>query len=323
MISVLRALRREGILGINGRNARYTLKANPRRLYPLVDDKLRTKRLCLAAGIPTPALLAVATQHFEVKTLLDRIATHERFVLKPARGAMGNGILVIVGRTETGFLRSGRRAVSGKAIEYHAASIISGLYALGGQPDVAMVEELLEVHPDLVEVTKDGVPDIRVIIYRGVPAMAMTRLPTSSSGGRANLHQGAVGAGIDLITGCMTHAVRHGRPARRHPDSKIVLRGRALPDFDDVLRTAVRATDETGLNYVGADIVVDTRYGPVILELNARPGLAVQVANRAGLEPRLDSIDRLWRPGRSVEERIALGREISLASRTVQEGILS
>ena len=43
MKAVLDALRREGILGINGRNARYTLKANPRRLYPLVDDKLRTK----------------------------------------------------------------------------------------------------------------------------------------------------------------------------------------------------------------------------------------------------------------------------------------
>jgi len=315
MISVLQALRRHGILGINGRNASYTLKANPRRLYPLVDDKLRTKQICLRAGIPTPALLATATQHFEVKTLIARLAAHDRFVLKPARGAMGNGILVVVGRSDHGFLRSGRREVTAEAIEYHAASIISGLYALGGQPDVAMVEELLEVHPDLVEVTKDGVPDIRVIIYRGVPAMAMTRLPTSSSGGRANLHQGAVGAGIDLITGCMTHAVRHGRPLRRHPDSKIVLQGRPLPDFDDVLRTAIRATDETGLNYVGADIVVDARYGPVILELNARPGLAVQVANRAGLQPRLESIDRLWRPDRPLEERIALGREISVASR--------
>jgi hypothetical protein len=112
----------------------------------------------------------------------------------------------------------------------------------------------------------------------------------------------------------MTHAVLRDRPVRRHPDSKIVLHGRPIPSFDDVLRIAVRATDETGLNYVGADIVVDARYGPVILELNARPGLAVQVANRAGLQPRLESVDRLWRPDRPLEDRIALGREISQIS---------
>lgn len=310
MRTILHALRREGILGINGRNARYTLRANPRHLYPLVDDKLRTKQLCLNAGIPAPALLGSATQHFEVRTLLERLRAHDQFVLKPARGAMGNGILVIVGRDGEGFVRSGDRKVSAEAVRYHAASIISGLYALGGQDDVAMVEELLQVHPDLIEITKDGVPDIRVIIYRGVPAMAMTRLPTSSSGGRANLHQGAVGAGIDLRTGRLTHAVRQGRPVRRHPDSNLLLRDRPLPKFDEVLRTAVRATDETGLNYVGADIVVDGRYGPVILELNARPGLAVQVANRAGLQPRLESIDRTWKPDRALEERIELGREI-------------
>ncbi len=310
MKAVLDALRREGILGINGRNARYTLKANPRRLYPLVDDKLRTKQLCLDAGIPTPALLGSASHHFEIRDLLVRLEQHDRFVLKPARGAMGNGILVVTGRDEKGFVRSGGRRVTVDAIRYHAASIISGLYALGGQNDVAMVEELLQVHPDLVEITKDGVPDIRVIIYRGIPAMAMTRLPTSSSGGRANLHQGAVGAGIDIRTGNITHAVCKGRPVRRHPDSRLLLRGRPLPRFEEVLEIAVRATDQTGLNYVGADIVVDARYGPVILELNARPGLAVQVANRAGLQPRLESIDRLWRPDRPLAERISLGQEI-------------
>ena len=45
------------------------LRWNPRRLYPRVDDKLLTKRLCAAAGIPIPKLLAVAAHHFELRAL--------------------------------------------------------------------------------------------------------------------------------------------------------------------------------------------------------------------------------------------------------------
>ena len=43
--------------------------------------------------------------------------------------------------------------------------------------------------------------------------MAMLRLPTKASGGRANLHQGAIGAGVDLVTGVTHHAVLKNRKA--------------------------------------------------------------------------------------------------------------
>lgn len=317
MKRILDAMRRAGVIGINHRNSRYTLRWNPRHLYPLVDDKLRTKRLCEAAGIPTPQLLATATHPFELRTLPRRLEGYDRFVLKPARGAMGNGILVVRDRTEDGrFVRAGGRVIDETALRYHAASILSGLYALGGQLDAALVEELLTVHPELAEISTDGVPDIRVIVYRGIPVIAMTRLPTRRSGGRANLHQGAVGVGIDLATGRTTHAVLESRPVRRHPDSRVSLIGREIPHFGRAVETAVRASDQTGLGYVGADIVVDAHLGPVVLELNARPGLAVQVANRAGLLPRLSAVDASFRPERGLDERIALGREIAAAARS-------
>lgn len=311
MRRILQALRREGVLGINQRNSRYTLRWNPRRLYPLVDDKLKTKELCQAAGIPTPRLLAVAREHFELRGLRARLDGEERFVLKPSRGAMGNGILIVRGRRGDGFIRSGGKSLTTEDLLYHAAGIISGMYALGGQPDSAMVEEFLEVHPTLVEITQDGVPDVRVIVYRGIPIMAMVRLPTLASGGRANLHQGAVGVGVDIVSGLTTHAVCYNRPIRRHPDSRVPLLGRTFPDFERVVRIALRAADQVGLGYVGADVVVDARYGPVILELNARPGLAVQLANRAGLRPRLTAVDDTWQPDRPFEERITLAREIA------------
>ncbi len=312
MIGVLKRL---GILGINRRNADYTLAWNARRLYPLVDDKLATKRLCQAAGIPVPKLLAVARNQIEARRLLDELEAEPTFVLKPARGAMGNGILVLEQRD--GQLWRGSRVYSREDFAYHAAGIISGLYSLAGHADEAMVEERLEIDAVLAPLRDDGVPDIRVIVYRGIPVMSMMRLPTRSSGGRANLHQGAVGLGIDLVTGRVVHAMLRGRSIDKSPDTGMPLRDVELPDFDRVLRTAVAATDQTGLGYVGADVVLDARRGPMVLELNARPGLSIQLANRAGLLPRLAAVDARLGPrgspdlGLDLGERIEFGRSVA------------
>lgn len=313
---MIAALRRLGVLGINRRNADYTLTWNQRRLYPLVDDKLLTKRLCQEAGIPVPKLLAVAETHFASRRLLELLASEKAFVLKPARGAMGNGILVLEQRE--GRLWRGARSYSPEDFEYHAAGIISGLYSLAGHVDAAMVEERLETHPALAPLRDDGVPDIRVIVYRGVPVMCMMRMPTRLSDGRANLYQGAVGIGIDLVEGRAIHAMQRGRSIDQSPDTAAPIVGLLLPEFDAILRTAVSATDQTGLGYVGADVVLDARLGPAILELNARPGLAIQLANRAGLLPRLNAADARLGPRAgpptpmTLLARIALGRSIAV-----------
>lgn len=306
-----RGMRAAGVLGINGRNAMYTLRCNPRRFYPLVDDKLETKRLCEVKGIPAPRLLATVRHHFELRTLFDELERYDSFVLKPVRGAMGNGIVVVLGRRGDRFVRSGGREISREGFAYHAAGIISGLYSLAGHSDAAMVEERLEAHPTLAAVCSDGVPDVRVIVYRGFPVMCMTRLPTRQSAGRANLHQGAIGAGIDLSTGRTHHAILRGRAVTENPDRGVSVIGVPIPDFDRVLEIAVQATDQTGLGYVGADVVVDARLGPVILEMNARPGLAIQLANRAGLLLRLDAVDALPARPRPLRERVRIGREIA------------
>jgi alpha-L-glutamate ligase-like protein len=310
-LSWLRALRKVGVLGINRRNIEYTRAENPRRLYPLVDDKLQTKALCEAAGIPVAPVLAKAEFHAEVKRLIAELRGRGDFVLKPASGAMGNGILVVRDATESGWLASGGRLVTPDDLAYHAESIISGLYAIGGQPDVAFVEERLEIHPDFAPIAMDGVPDLRFVIFRGVPVMAMTRLPTSTSGGRANLHQGAVGAGVDLSTGRTLFATIQNTPIEIHPDTGERVVDYPLPNFEEAIRAAVRATDETGLGYVGADIVIDSRYGAVVLELNARPGLAIQLANRSGLRPRLQAVAAGEKRDRSLEERIEWGRNVA------------
>lgn len=306
-------IRSLGILGINRRNIDFTSKFNPRRLYPLVDNKLRTKKLCIEANIPTPRLLAKAEHHFEIAALMSRVEKLHDFVIKPARGAMGNGIVVIVGRDGAErFVRTGGRLMSAQDLRYHASSIISGLFALGGSHDMVMVEERLIVHPELAQIVFDGVPDIRIIVYRGYPIMAMARLPTGASQGRANLHQGAIGVGIDIRTGKMRHAIMRNRSVVEHPDTHARLVGRVLPQFDRVLEIAMAAAEETELGYLGADVVIDAQKGPVILELNARPGLSVQMCNRGGLLKRVESVDAVAHEPRDAFERLELAREFSL-----------
>lgn len=315
-MGVWRALSEAGVLGINRRNLEFILPKNPRRHYPRVDDKLITKRLCERAGIPVPTLLAAAKNPLELRALLEVAKAQEAFVMKPARGAMGNGTFVVREVRGDVFVRAGGREMTAAELVYHGSGIIAGLYSLGGRIDAAMLEELLVVHPALLSITTEGVPDVRVILYRGVPVMSMMRLPTRAAGGRANLHQGAVGAGIDLSTGKTRHAVLRNRPVTHHPDTGEEVIGREVPAFERVLEIATRAADESGLGYVGADVVVDAEKGPVILELNARPGLSIQIANRAGLLPRLQAVDHALRGRRGevpVAERLALGREISAA----------
>jgi len=154
-----------------------------------------------------------------------------------------------------------------------------------------------------------------VVVYRGLPVMSMTRLPTHRSRGRANLHQGAVGAGIELDSGVTNFAVCDGRAVNVHPDTQQAVLAHGIPDWERVLEMAVRASDQTQLGYVGADVVIDAEHGPLILELNARPGLAIQIANRAGLVPRLAEVDRCVRADMHWPERIALGRDIARRAR--------
>jgi len=285
-----RELRRLGIVGMNQRNTDMIARLNPRRNYPLVDDKLLTKKLALEAGIAVPELYGVIQTNHDARHLRDMIAGHDDFVIKPAHGSGGNGILVITGRMGERFRKASGMLEDIEGLEHHVSNILSGMYSLGGQPDKAMIEYRVRFDPLFAEVSFQGVPDIRTVVYRGYPVMAMVRLPTRGSDGKANLHQGAVGAGIDIATGVTGHGVWHNEIVDRHPDTGALIGGIAIPDWDRLLALAAGCHELTGLGYLGVDVVLDRDLGPLILELNARPGLAVQVANGAGLR---DCIDRV------------------------------
>jgi alpha-L-glutamate ligase-like protein len=285
-------LREAGVLGMNFRNARYIMAHNARSAYPLVDDKVQTKRLAEKFGIPIPELYYVVEDHGSIAGLPGVLENLQEFVVKPARGSGGSGIILIKGRTDEGFITQSGKVIAKDAFTYHIASILSGIYSLEGKEDMAIIESLIHPDPVFKGVTyQEGVPDERIIVYRGVPVMAMVRLPTRASDGKANLHRGAIGAGIDIASGITMTAVHKSRIVGNHPDTGNPVSGIQLPRWDEILLMAARATEMTGLGYLGADFVLDRERGPVLLELNARPGLGIQMANLSGLRHRLDKTD--------------------------------
>ncbi|PYG03415.1 MULTISPECIES: alpha-L-glutamate ligase-like protein [unclassified Thioalkalivibrio] len=285
-------LRRQGILGMNARNGLYIAEYNARRHYPRVDDKRMTKQLASAAGLAVPELIGVIHGHHQLRGLERQLREYANgFVIKPAHGAAGDGIMVISGWRGERLRRAGGRMLEISELQDHVSGILSGMYSLGGRPDVALIEERVEFSEIFAEVTHTGVPDIRTVVYRGYPVMAMLRLPTQESDGKANLHQGAVGTGIDLASGHTLGGVQHNQPVWAHPDTEASLVDLAIPGWDKLMELAAGCYELSGLGYLGVDVVIDRRHGPLILELNARPGLAIQIANGEGLRPRLRAVD--------------------------------
>ena len=305
-------LSRLAVLGMNSRNINYISHYNPRERYPLVDDKLQTKRAAQQSGIAVPELLGVIESHWQLRRLSEMVAPWNQFVLKPTRGSGGKGILVIVGRDFDFFIKSNGSKLELGALRRHINNILSGLYSLGGKPDKVMIEALINYDPLLDDYTYEGVPDIRVIVFRGYPVMAMLRCSTHASDGRANLHQGAIGIGIDIAGGHSLRAVQHSRPVESHPDTGKPFSELVLPGWDNILELAAGCYEMTGLGYIGCDIALDRDQGPVILELNARPGLAIQLANGCGLAARLRAVEH-FEPARfelPPRERVALAQSL-------------
>jgi alpha-L-glutamate ligase-like protein len=309
-------LRELGILGMNQRNVDCILDHNPRSQYPIVDDKLRLDRLVRSLGVPTPPVYAEVSSYGDLKRLPELLAGLSDFVIKPNRGSGGRGVLVVTGREGDAWIRHNGERLTVADLRQHISGILSGMYSLGCRPDTAIVQYRVRLHADFAAISYKGIPDIRVIVYRREPAMAMLRLPTKESNGRANLHQGGIGTGVDLETGITHHAVQRNRVVERHPDTDLPLVGMQVPHWDAVLTMSRRVAEVVGLGYVGVDIVVDQERGPMLLEANARPGLAIQIANGRGLVPRLREIDEMLdrpavrplevlRQGRRVEERVA------------------
>ncbi len=270
----------EAVLGMNARNARVEAE-NPLKAIQLVNSKHDTKAALEEAGVPVAPTLVRIRDRRELSRL-DWDALPEAFALKPNYGRGGAGILLA--KDGDGWSTLSGRPLSKEVIKDQIRSILEGEYSLESvERDSALLEPLIVPHPVLARLVPSGLPDIRVICHHGEPLLAMMRLPTEESEGRANLHQGAVGAAVDLGSGRVARAMLKRERIEEHPDTGEGLLGVEVPEWGAVVEAAGRCAEATGLGYLGADVVVDEERGPLVLEVNARPGLEIQNVAGVGL----------------------------------------
>ena len=312
-------------LGMNARNYLYIRRYNPSYAKKLADDKLETKKILIENGISTTNLVAAFYDRDEIRRFNWFHLPKEGFVIKPARGYGGGGIVVIkkwqdyIGTSVVG------EDFNIKQLESHLLDILDGAYSLQFLPDKSYIEERVVPSQFFKKITPVGIPDIRIIVFNRVPIMAMLRLPTEESGGKANLHLGALGVGIDMRTGITTNAVYKGKIIKLIPGTKTKIRGLKIPQWDDLLLLAAKTQNAIGLGYAGVDIVFDVKKGPMILEVNARPGLAIQLANNKSLRTRIERVENMFVPSpeRGVEVAKSLFTDPSLEKVTTSPKILT
>jgi alpha-L-glutamate ligase-like protein/uncharacterized protein (TIGR02421 family) len=280
-----------GVLGINARNLKYLRPFNPRKAVAFADDKLKTKAFLEARGIPVPKLYAKISSRDALRAFnFDSLP--DSFALKPNFGYGGEGILVMHSRDRGGF-----KTASGKHLSYwelfeHCEDILDGMYSLNHRRDTAFFEQLIIADNCFHPLNPAGLPDIRIIVHNLVPVMAMMRLPTEESDGKANLHLGGVGLGIDMAKGITTFGVKKNQQIKALPNG-VEAAGFKIPYWDDMLLISSRIQQITNIGFLGVDLTIDKDSGPLLLEVNARAGLAVQTANLAPLGKRLERIEGL------------------------------
>lgn len=284
----------DSILGLNARSKIFSYRYNTTRGKRIASSKILTTRALKKADIPTPEIFVKFKAPKDVLDF-DWSTLPKAFALKPSKGLGGEGIIVVKkrGQKERTWITTQRKVVSEEDLKLHVLDILEGAYSLANAPDVAFIQEYVGRHKAFRKYAYRGTPDIRVIVFNKVPIMAMLRLPTKESGGRANLHQGAIAVGIDITTGITTRAYWHGKYIKYKPNTNKKLNGIKIPFWTKILELAVKCQDVSELGYLGADIVLHPDKGPQVLELNYQPGLEIQLANASGLRKRLERVDDL------------------------------
>ncbi|NKI31800.1 sugar-transfer associated ATP-grasp domain-containing protein [Croceivirga thetidis] len=275
----------KGVIGLNRRNIQFIYPHNQRKDYILADDKVKAKMILHQNDIACAKTYAVVERISDIKSSWKGLQEHRALVIKPAKGCGGGGIKILK-KNSLGKWQSSGKTISDEQIFHHITRIISGLFSMASN-DVCLIEECIMPHPFFAEIYDEGVPDFRIITLKGKPLMAMLRMPTSRSDGKANLHQKGVGIGVDMLNGTLTQVYDGKQYSDHHPDNENSVNGKKIPYWFTMMQLARKTAQAFPLDYLGIDLVIDKVKGPQIMEVNVRPGLGIQLVNKQGLQSTL------------------------------------
>lgn len=277
----------------------------PNKVKSLLMIRSTPKIFLMARGVGVAKIYNIIKRHKELADINPKTLP-ATFVIKPNHGFGGEGIIVIKEHKGLIFKDVTGTQYQWRDLYLHMVSILDGKYSISGLSDQIIFEEMLFPHKELYPFTEVGLPDIRVIVFNYVPVMAMLRLPTFESHGKANLHLGGIGVGIDIATGKANYAVHHNKFIRKLPNGEKI-RNIKLSMWDEILITASKAQQASQVKFLAVDLVL-SKTGVKILELNARAGLGIQIANQIPLKHRLQKVEdlKVSSPEKGVEVSKAL-----------------
>lgn len=300
---------RKLVLGRNERYLKYIRPFNLKKAIKIADDKTLTKRILNKNDIPVPKLLKVIKSVNELQNI-DFTTLPKSFVIKPVKGVRGGGVEIIYNIGKDGrWIGSNGKRFNDQDLKTLIQDILDGRYSLFNEPDKVLIEERVRPHKSFKYYSFKGAPDVRVLVFNKIPVMSYIRLPTKESNGRANLDLGAIAAGIDMAVGKTTSSIiGKSTPIEFVPTTGLALSGLKIPYWDKILRYAVEASKATGLGFGAIDFLIDEDKGPLIVELNARPGLSIQLANEDGLRWRLKKASGI--KVKTTEKAIRLAKDL-------------
>jgi len=270
------------IAGVNRRNRELIYPNNKRADYYLADDKVLTKMFLENENIPVPESYAVIEHVGNIEEKWNEMNCYDSLAIKPARGKGGGGIIILFKNKKNNWKTPSGRQVNNYEIKRHIANILFGVYSFG-QSDKAIIEYCIQTPDFFTNIFPEGVPDIRLITLHGKLLVAMLRMPTKESDGKANLHQGALGVDVDMQTGKLGQAYNYKSYLNNHPDTKKAIKGQQLPHWQEIIDISNKIAKISPLKYLGIDMVIDKKIGPLVLEMNVRPGIEIQNVTKKGL----------------------------------------
>lgn len=272
----------KGVIGLNKRNIELIYANNKRKDYQLADDKVLTKEILHDNDIACAETYAVIRRVGDIRKMWQNCQVYQALAIKPANGLGGNGIMILKKDRDGNWLKSGK-VISDAQVLSHITNIVSGIFSLHSD-DSCIIEECIIAHSFFAEIYDEGVPDFRIIMLKQKPIMAMLRMPTSISDGKANLHQNGVGIGVDMEKGTLTQVYDGEKHLDHHPDNPEKVYGKVIPYWSEIMKLAVDTSKAFPLDFLGIDLVIDSKKGPQIMEINVRSGLGIQLVNKYGLQ---------------------------------------
>jgi len=277
---------KSNLMGINNRNRNIIYQYNDKALLRLAMDKLASKKRLKEHHVPVPATLLAIKNQADLSNHDDTLMRLTSFAVKPNAGSQGKGILIVKDKSENYITASGKE-YSLVDLKRHIKEILVGHFSQTGEQDIAYLEPLIIQDDSINNLCDLGLSDIRVILAKGTIISAMLRMPTQKSNGKANLHQGAIGIAVDISNGKTINAIYKGQTVTHHPDTDEPLLNFTLPYWEEIKAMSVASYQAIPLGYLGVDICIDHKTGPLVLEVNGRAGLEIQNIQKHGLKKQI------------------------------------